>query len=298
MSKGKFELYEFEAGNPTSISLEAPIQCTPKNCTFSAGFIDFIPTLPVNAFFLAIFGFFIMPQIYFGIKYRTIGFTTAMLVGLALEVTGYVGVIQMHFSPTTLPPSLMGLTLGPIFIAGAAYFCLDQVRRVFDPEDKILMTRARMYAWVFRISSLISLVMQIVGGLLAGFAENQNKLRIGTVILSIGYATQLYPLSLSCFLYLRFYWNIKRFSHVKDNKYLANIKRFLWALLFAGTFILVRCTFRVVELSLPFENIVARHEAFALGFDGVMILLACITLTVIHPGIMLADAYREAKLYV
>lgn len=178
MSKEKFELYTFEAGNSTSTSAEAPIQCTLNNCTFSAGFVDFVPTLPINAFFLAIFGLFIIPQLYLGIKHRTIGFTITMLIGLALEVMGYIGVIKMSFSPATLPPTLIGLTTGPIFIAAAVYSCLKDVRRIYDPEGKISMTRTRIYTLVFWISSLIGLIMQIAGGLLAGFAENQTKARL------------------------------------------------------------------------------------------------------------------------
>lgn len=113
MAKEKFEFHLPLGENSTSfsLSLEAP-QCTLNDCTFSAGFVDFIPTIPPNAFFLSIFGFLIILQLYFGIKYRTIGFTTTMLVGLALEVMGYVGAIQMHFSYPIPPPAMIGLTLG------------------------------------------------------------------------------------------------------------------------------------------------------------------------------------------
>jgi hypothetical protein len=71
------------------------------------------------------------------------------------------------------------------------------------------------------------------------------------------------------------------------------------AYFFAGIFIIVRCVFRVVEFSVtPYYNAIAHHEAFELGFDGVMMILVCIILTGMHPGVALADAYQAAKLHV
>lgn len=64
----------------------------------------------------------------------------------------------------------------------------------------------------------------------------------------------------------------------------------------AGILILIRCTFRVVEFSLPFGNLIAHHEAFALGFDGALMVLACFILTAMHPGRVLTEAYQDAKL--
>jgi hypothetical protein len=174
MAKEKFDFYLPEEGNFTGPLLDDSI-CTINNCTFSAGFMDFTPSLSVNAFFLAIFGTFIIPQLYFGIKHRTVGFTSTLLVGLALEVVGYAGAIQVHFNPATLPPALIGLTLGPTFIAAAVYCCLEYLRHIYDPENRITTRWARIYTWVFWTFSLIGLGMQIAGAVLAGKAENKIK---------------------------------------------------------------------------------------------------------------------------
>jgi hypothetical protein len=177
MAKEKFEFYLPEESNFTGPLLDDPI-CTLNNCTFSAGFMEFAPSLSVNASFLAIFGAFIIPQLYFGIKHRTVGFTSTLLVGLALEVVGYAGAIQVHFSPATLPPALIGLNLGPNFIAAAVYYCLEYLRHIYDPENRITTRWARIYTWVFWVFSLIGLGMQIIGAVLAGKAENKPKARL------------------------------------------------------------------------------------------------------------------------
>jgi hypothetical protein len=116
MAKEKFEFHLPPGENFTSFSLsvDTTLQCALNDCTFSAGFVDFVPTIGGNAFFLSIFGLLIIPQLYFGVKHRTFGFTCAMLVGLALEVVGYAGAIQMHFSYPIPPPAMIGLTLGKL----------------------------------------------------------------------------------------------------------------------------------------------------------------------------------------
>ena len=50
-----------------------------------------------------------------------------------------------------------------------------------------------------------------------------------------------------------------------------------------------------MEFSLPFQSTVARHEAFSLGFDGTLMALACVVLTIMHPGRALKAAYDNAN---
>lgn len=52
-------------------------------------------TTPGNAFFLAAYAVFILPQIFLGLKYRTWGFTFGMFAGLVMEIVGYAGRVLM-----------------------------------------------------------------------------------------------------------------------------------------------------------------------------------------------------------
>jgi hypothetical protein len=54
-------------------------------------------TLGGNAFFVAMFGVLLPPQVWLGIKYKTWGFAFGICAGLILEIIAYIGRIQLHF---------------------------------------------------------------------------------------------------------------------------------------------------------------------------------------------------------
>lgn len=73
--------------------------CTIATCSMDYAYFEYIPNLPGNILFLAIFGVLLVPQIFFGIKYKTWGYMAGMIGGLLLEVVGYVGRVQIHYKP-------------------------------------------------------------------------------------------------------------------------------------------------------------------------------------------------------
>jgi hypothetical protein len=152
-----------------------PDLCTFDTCPLNYGFILYIPSLGANAFFLSLFSLFIFVQVYLGIRYRTIGFTTAMFIGIALETIGYVARIQMHsntFLKSHFLMYLICLTIGPVFIAAAIYLCLSRIVIVFDPLEKITLLRARSYMLIFCTCDFLSLILQAVGGAIASTATD------------------------------------------------------------------------------------------------------------------------------
>lgn len=79
--------------------LEDPELCTKATCSLEYAYFEYIPNLVGNIIFLAIFGVLLFPQLFFGIKFKTWGYMAGMLVGLLLEIMGYVGRVQIHFNP-------------------------------------------------------------------------------------------------------------------------------------------------------------------------------------------------------
>lgn len=71
--------------------------------------------------------------------------------------------------------------------------------------------------------------------------------------------------------------------------------RFCVALAVATLCILIRTAFRVAELSGGFNSKLARNETLFFILDGVMVLVACIALTVYHPGISFEGRWPEAN---
>lgn len=86
----------------------------------------YLPTVPGNAIYAAIFGIYIIAQLFLGFKHKTWGYMVAMVTGLILEVIGYVGRILLHSSPfnnndfliylvtLTIAPALLSASVGSI----------------------------------------------------------------------------------------------------------------------------------------------------------------------------------------
>jgi hypothetical protein len=81
--------------------------CTLSTCPIEWANVRYDPTLAGNALYLGVFSLLFFTQIYQLWLYRTWSFSFAMLMGLVLEVVGYVGRVQMHFNPFLANPFLM-----------------------------------------------------------------------------------------------------------------------------------------------------------------------------------------------
>lgn len=62
--------------------------CTLATCCLAQSSFEYIPSYGGNLFFTIFFAFLILPQIGLGIYYKTWGFMSGMVFGLALEVIG------------------------------------------------------------------------------------------------------------------------------------------------------------------------------------------------------------------
>lgn len=80
--------------------------CTIETCSLKYANFEYVPNLPGNIIFLVIFGVLVVPQIFFGVKYKTWGYMAGILGGLLLEIVGYVGRVQLHYNPFKFDPFL------------------------------------------------------------------------------------------------------------------------------------------------------------------------------------------------
>ncbi len=107
-------------GNETLLA--DPSLCTLETCDLSLASFLYIPTLPGNAIFAGIFGVTIIAQLYLGIKHKIWGYMIAMLLGLLLEVVGYVGRIMLHNAPfddNNFLMYLVTLTIAPALLSAS-----------------------------------------------------------------------------------------------------------------------------------------------------------------------------------
>jgi len=94
---GTLEIFDCNPNNLTSLCQEL-LQV--------AGTVDYVPTLPGNALYLAIFVIILLVQITQGIIYRTWSYMICMIFGLFLEAIGYGSRIGMYLNPWASNPFL------------------------------------------------------------------------------------------------------------------------------------------------------------------------------------------------
>ena len=167
--------------------------CTYANCSVvDYGQLQYIPSLPGNAFYLSVFALAVVAQTALGVWHRTWGFMVGMLGGLALEILGYVARIQLHyndFERTHFIIYLVGLTIGPACFSGAIYICLARIINIYGTAVSLLSPRT--ITSTFICCDFFSLVLQAGGGALTALDISPSLGQTGVNIMIAGLASQV-----------------------------------------------------------------------------------------------------------
>ncbi|PVH71669.1 RTA1-domain-containing protein [Cadophora sp. DSE1049] len=293
-------LTSIHGGNITLIL--NPELCTLRTCDLSLGQLEYLPSVWGNAIFVGIFGLLIAIQLYLGIKYKTWGFMTGLILGTVLETVGYVVRILLHYSifdKDYFILYLIFLTIAPAFISAGIYICLSRIVMLYAPQ--LSRFKPRTYTIIFCTSDLISLILQAAGGAIASIATTQDDVDTGTDIMIAGLIFQVVSLVtfvlLCCDFALRLHknrnaWNTQNASVYSSWKF----KAFLYALAISTLCIIIRSTFRAIELFDGFTGKLANDEVLYMILEPPMITIAVVALTVFHPGIGFQGAWDSAKM--
>lgn len=80
--------------------------CTLGTCPLSEANFTYVPNLAGNLIYIALFRAMLLSQVVLGIRWKTWGYQVGMFGGLALEIIGYAGRIQLHYNPFPFDPFL------------------------------------------------------------------------------------------------------------------------------------------------------------------------------------------------
>ncbi|KAF4230990.1 hypothetical protein CNMCM6805_000513 [Aspergillus fumigatiaffinis] len=266
--------------------------CTLDTCPLSLANFNYVPNLAGNLLYLALFGTMLVANLGLGIYYRTWGYLVGMIGGLALEVIGYVGRVQLHYNPFPFDPFLeylICLTIGPAFLSAAIYICLGHIVVVYG--EGISRLKPRTYTIIFVLCDFLSLVLQAAGGAITSTADHdQEDLRqTGINIMIAGLASQVASLGVFLCLCADFAWRVyKNPEKINESMYhlrqTLKWKAFLIGLTVGTLAIFVRSIFRVAELREGFDGPLANDEVTFMILEGAMMVIATLCLTVLHPG--------------
>lgn len=93
-----------DAAAPTPTAF---VPCTIDTCPLSEAPIAYLPTVPGNAVYLAIFAILLLAQAFLGVRHKTWGFMVGMIGGNFLEVLGYAARIVLSDNPFNFDMFLM-----------------------------------------------------------------------------------------------------------------------------------------------------------------------------------------------
>ncbi|KAL5354407.1 phospholipid-translocating ATPase rsb1 [Pseudogymnoascus australis] len=281
--------------------LEDPELCTIATCSLEYAYFEYIPNLIGNIIFLAIFGVLVVPQLFFGIKFKTWGYMAGMLVGLLLEIMGYVGRVQIHFNPFKFNNFLLYLiclTLGPAFLTASIYLCLARIVVMYGEGASRI--KPRTYTLIFISCDFLSLILQGAGGALTAAADEPVARQKGVNIMIAGLIFQVVSLTAFMVLCIDFAFRLRRYPN-KVNSATTSVrstfkwKAFLFCLAIATITIFVRSIFRAAELQQGFDGALANNEITFMILEGAMIVIACICLTLFHPGVAFGGKWDQAN---
>jgi len=290
---------------PNSIYWDEPYLCNYTTCPLIPfGQIQYRPTLAGNALFLAIFVLGLICCVGLSIRYRTWGYLVAIIGGTALEIVGYLGRIllwQDDFNNNNFIIYLVGLTIGPAFFSAAIYLCLARIISIYG--HTLPWFTPKTITIFFVGCDLMSLILQAAGGAIASTANTHSATQAGINIMIAGLSTQVASMVAFVIVCGQLALAIRRHPEKINTEYaeMRQSKRFRFFLCSIGVCtiaILIRCSYRVAELSDGFNGSIANNEVEFMILDGMLMSIVIILLTVAHPGFILGPMWKAGGFHL
>lgn len=256
------------------------------SCPVEATTYGYYPELGPNAFLLALFAVCFLASTVIGIWSKTWTYTLALGGGTLLEALGYLGRVMQHSNPwqkAAFEMQICCLVLGPSFVAAAIYLTLKHFVLYCGPQHSLL--KARLYPWVFVGCDFASIVLQAIGGGVAaggGSSDNINIVNVGNNLIVTGIAFQVATMSACGVLVLTYLWRYRKGraernaatekSDYEISKANGTVSRKMYVfggiLVLAYFTVLIRCIYRIPEMSGGWGNPLMRKEKEFLLLDG------------------------------
>lgn len=265
-----------------SISLQCPVEAT---------IYGYYPSLPANAFAVAVFAICLIVNVALGCRYKTWTYLIAVILACSTSTAGYAGRIIMHDNPwdgVGFKLQAVTLTFSPAFNAAAVYLMLKHIVLRFGPECSRL--RPRLYTWVFILADFFALVLQASGGGIAATSDDDKMTDVGDGLMIAGIAWQVVTLVVFGGMIVNYVYRRSRSLTALSTKATSTLqdtefKIFAGSLAVIYVFILIRCVYRIAEMAGGWRNSIMQNQGLFIGLDTVLMCIATLLQTFVHPGI-------------
>ncbi|KAF1829406.1 RTA1-domain-containing protein [Decorospora gaudefroyi] len=277
-----------------SIPPPAPHYCVevgPAPCTVERTLYGYYPSLGANAFFAAFFGICLLVQLVQGVRFKTWTFMIALVLGCLGEVIGYIGRLMMNHNPYDgigFQMQICCLILAPALVSAGIYLTLKHI--VINFGESWSRLPPVWYTRIFIAGDGLSLILQGAGGGIAATADRgSNMLDVGTNLMIAGVVLQV--VVLACFGSLLTEYAVRTYRRRDQLSpeamtlfHKTSFRCFIFALGTAYLGILIRCVYRIPELTGGWRSALMRNETDFIILEGAMIVVSVLVFTVFHPG--------------
>ncbi|KAL8931468.1 MAG: hypothetical protein Q9216_007193, partial [Gyalolechia sp. 2 TL-2023] len=156
--------------------------------------------------------------------------------------------------------------------------------------------RPKAYYWIFIPCDILSLVLQSLGGALSSTSEGGSSAAVNVSIAGLSFQVFTLLVFIALALEFSFRWWKARRAEPQRKPVSRRFKIFAWFLGLSILFILIRCIYRIDELSQGYSGPLISNEGLFIALEGVMVLVAVYCLIVAHPGPVFADLDDEKAL--
>lgn len=269
-------------------------ECRPDICDSRGSLFNYRPSISANATFTSLFTLCLILGPIVAWRCKTYNYNILIWLGCLGEILGYLGRILGYTNPWNMDYYLLqicALTLSPTFLAAGVYVTLSKLVTLFGPD--LSRIQPNTYTWLFLCLDLVSLILQGAGGGMAASSGKGNKNDdTGNWIMIAGLIFQVVTLFFFILMCAEFAWKVKkneRTGLLHAGKKGKKLRIFLVSLTVSTIFILIRCIFRIAELWDGWSSKIMSNETDFIVFEGVMVVVAAILLTLVNPGWGIGD---------
>ncbi|MDI1490770.1 MAG: hypothetical protein OHK93_001974 [Ramalina farinacea] len=258
--------------------------CTLEICPVILSVYQYRPSVPANAVFIALFGISMVIHLVQAFLWKTWTFGILMAVGCLTEILGYAGRIILYNDPFSFNGFLIQIiciTIAPVFYTAAIYITLAKIVNYLGPQ--YARFPSKFYYWVFIPCDIISLVLQALGGALSSTSSGDSGYAVDISLAGLSF--QVFTLCVFIALSLEFAFRYRKSTQGTRNTTMP-FKLFIFFMSFAIILILIRCAYRIDELSDGYNGGLIHDEGLFIGLEGVMIIVSAFFLNIGHPGIV------------
>ena len=186
-------------------------------------------------------------------------------IALAIAPVSLNLILMLHFDDLTY--------ISQGFFAAGIYLALKHAMLSSWPQSSII--RPMFYTWIFISCDVVSITIQAVGGAVASTANTNTKVSASTynTVLLVGICLQFVTFLVFGVMAGFYALNVSRDRHalgpaagslLQDRQF----RRFVFAMSLAYLVMLIRCVYRIAEVSGGWKNSISRNEAAFMILDG------------------------------